>query len=162
MQRGEILILYSLLSNSFSSLPVWYACSLYGYTERATVCSPHFLPAGGACPQTEGSVGKRTHRFDHYVVLHSFNIGESHPVLILYLPIIDLWFNPCQAPASTFSSPQCLHWTSATNQWTWCWSSNVASWKSFPCWQTTAVLWWTRACLPPLHLDLCFWVGLSD
>lgn len=83
-------VLFYLLSNSSHLSPVWYTCSLYGYTERATICSPHVLPAGGACPQTEGPVGKRTHRFNHYVVLHSFNIGQ-----LLYL----LWrFSLCICP----------------------------------------------------------------
>lgn len=43
--------------------PVWYSISFTRHTNQSSNCSPPFLPAGGACPQTEGRTGKRAPRF---------------------------------------------------------------------------------------------------
>lgn len=76
-----IIMLYKLL---FYLNPVWYTFSFHGYAKRATICSPLFLPAGGACPQTEGPVGKRTSRYVHYSLSHLFNTLYSSPSVIFF------------------------------------------------------------------------------
>lgn len=56
-------LLYDLLSYPPFFNPVWYSFGFYGYAKRAAVRSPHVLPAGCACAQTETPVGERTSRY---------------------------------------------------------------------------------------------------
>lgn len=115
-------MLYKLLSYLN---PVWYAFSFHGYAKRATICSPHLLPAGGACPQTEGPVGKRTSRYVHYIVSHLFNTliifaAAVFTLLCLYLifSLSSLRFLPAPYPSHNVctefllptSRPGAGHW----------------------------------------------------